>query len=203
LTLVQRNGQRLLKLVNTLLDFARIEAGRAQASYEPTDLAALTADLASNFRSACERAGLRFDVECAPLSEPAYVDRDLSNLLNNAANYTPEGGAITLSARREGAMAVISVQDNGSGIATEALSRIFEMFRREEGPHSGGLGIGLTLSRRLVEMHGGSIEAKSEGKGRGSEFLVRLPLASGPPEATAPRPPPSDRAWACRSNRIE
>src|SRR6185503_6635405 len=96
LHVVHRNGQRLLRLVNTLLDFARIEAGRAQASYRPTDLCALTADLASNFRSACERAGIRLTVECPPLPDAMYVDQEMwekivLNLLSNAFKFTFEG----------------------------------------------------------------------------------------------------------------
>jgi len=124
--------------------------------------------------------------------DPVRLAQILSNLLNNAAKYTPDGGLIKLSARRDGDGVLISVRDNGIGIATDGLSRIFEMFVREGrggAQAQGGLGIGLTLSRRLAEMHGGTIEARSRGEGHGAEFIVRLPLAAAPTShATPPRP---------------
>src|SRR5690349_21894017 len=115
-----RSGLRLLKLVNTLLDFSRIEAGRARASYEPTDLAALTAELASNFRSACEKAGLRLVVDCPPLPGTVYVDRDLwekvvLNLLSNAFKFTIKG-EITVRMRSVGDAAELTVRATGTGI---------------------------------------------------------------------------------------
>jgi CheY-like chemotaxis protein/anti-sigma regulatory factor (Ser/Thr protein kinase) len=121
--------------------------------------------------------------------DPVRLSQILANLLNNAAKYTPDGGAILLSARREGKAVALSVKDNGAGIAPEALARIFEMFSREKRADArgqGGLGIGLTQSRRLAEIHGGSIEAMIEGEGRGAEFVVRLPLAEAPTRRDAP-----------------
>jgi PAS domain S-box-containing protein len=181
LALVQRNGQRLLKLVNTLLDFARIEAGRAQASYQPTDLAALTADLASNFRSACERAGLRFEVECPPLAEAAYVDREMwekivLNLLSNAFKFTLEG-SISVQLRDAGARLELVVRDTGAGIPPDALARIFERFARVEdarGRSHEGSGIGLALVNELVKLHHGSISVQSK-LGQGATFTVAIP----------------------------
>jgi signal transduction histidine kinase len=119
---------RLLKLVNSLLDFSRIEAGRAQATYAPTDLANLTTDLASNFRSACERAGLRLFIDCPPLSEPVYVDRDMwekivLNLLSNAFKFTFEGDIAVCQRESEG-QAVLSVSDSGVGIPPLELPRV-------------------------------------------------------------------------------
>jgi PAS domain S-box-containing protein len=184
LALVQRNGQRLLKLVNTLLDFARIEAGRAQAIYEATDLATLTADLASNFRSACERAGLRFDVECPALAEPAYVDREMwekivLNLLSNAFKFTLKGG-ISVRLRDAGERLELSVRDTGVGIPAEALPRMFERFHRvadARGRSHEGSGIGLALVNELVKLHGGSIGVHS-ALGAGATFTVAIPKGS-------------------------
>ena len=136
-----RNGLRLLKLVNTLLDFSRIEAGRVQASYEPTDLAALTAELASIFRSACEKAGLRLVVDCPPLPEPVFVDRDMwekvvLNLVSNAFKFTLEGEIVVRLGPVGGAVE-LSVRDTGTGIPAGELPRIFERFHRVEGRAAG------------------------------------------------------------------
>jgi PAS domain S-box-containing protein len=181
LELLLRNVRRLQKLVNTLLDFSRIEAGRIQASYEPTDLAALTAELASVFRSAVERAGLRLTVRCDALGEPVYVDRDMYekvvlNLLSNAFKFTLEG-EIEVTLRDAGAAAELSVRDTGIGIAPEQLPRIFERFHRVEGARGRtheGTGIGLALVRELVRLHGGSVSVRSVA-GEGSTFVVAVP----------------------------
>ena len=179
-----RNGLRLLKLVNSLLDFSRIEAGRAQASFEPTDLASLTAELASNFRSATEKAGLDLIVECPPLRQPVYVDRDMwekivLNLLSNAFKFTFEG-AIRIGLKQAGDVVELAVQDTGTGIAEHELRRIFERFHRIEGARGRsfeGSGIGLALVQELVKLHGGVIQVQSE-EGRGSAFTVSIPLGA-------------------------
>jgi signal transduction histidine kinase len=184
LTLVQRNGQRLLKLVNTLLDFARIEAGRAQASYEPTDLGALTADLASNFRSACESAGLALAVDSARQSEPAYVDREMwekivLNLLSNAFKFTLEGG-IAVRLRDAGGTFELVVSDTGAGIPADELPRMFERFHRVSNVHGRsheGSGIGLALVNEIVKLHGGTIHVQSR-LGEGAAFTVSIPKGS-------------------------
>jgi signal transduction histidine kinase len=184
LDLVHRNSQRLLKLVNTLLNFARIEAGRTQASFAPVDLASLTRDVASSFRSAMERAGLDFEVAVDALGEPVYVDRGmweqiLLNLLSNAFKFTFEGG-IRVRLRREGRQAVLEVSDTGAGIAEQELPRLFERFHRIEGTPSRtheGSGIGLALVQELVRLHGGSIEVES-APGKGSTFRVRVALGT-------------------------
>ena len=188
--LMHRNGLRLLKLVNTLLDFSRIEAGRVQAVYQPTDLAALTADLASAFRSAIERAGMTLVVDCAPLDEPAYVDRDMwekivLNLVSNAFKYTLQG-RIEVSLRRVGASIVLSVSDTGVGIPASELPHLFERFHRVEsiqGRTHEGSGIGLALVQELVRLHAGSVAVES-GPGVGSTFTVTIPagLAHLPPD---------------------
>jgi PAS domain S-box-containing protein len=180
----QRNGQRLLKLVNTLLDFARIEAGRAQASYEPTDLAALTADLASNFRAACERAGLRLAVECPPLGEAACVDREMwekivLNLVSNAFKFTL-AGTIEVALKETERHFQLAVSDTGSGIPAEELPHMFERFHRVQaarGRSHEGSGIGLALVSELVKLHGGSIAVES-APNEGSIFTVALPKGS-------------------------
>ncbi len=182
LSLVQRNGTRLLRLVNTLLEFSRIEAGRVQASYESVDLCQLTTDLASVFRSATDKAGLRFEVRCEPLGDKTYVDRDMwekivFNLISNAFKFTLEGG-ITISLARDGESAKLTVADTGSGIPRDELPRLFERFHRVEGTRGRtheGTGIGLALVAELVKLHGGAVSAESE-PGKGSAFTVTLPL---------------------------
>ena len=179
---VHRNALRLLKLVNTLLDFSRIEAGRINATYEPTDLPALTADLASAFRSAVERAGLTLVVECPPLPAPVYVDREMwekvvLNLLSNALKFTFEG-SIAVEMQAVDSQAELRITDTGVGIAPENLERVFERFHRVERTRARtheGSGIGLALVRELVSLHGGTIHATSV-LGRGTCFTVRVPL---------------------------
>jgi signal transduction histidine kinase len=181
---VYRNQLRLLKLVNSLLEFSRIEAGRTQATYEPTELAALTIDLASTFRSAIERGGLRFDVDCPPLPEPAFVDRQMwekivLNLLSNAFKFTLEG-SIHVALRAVDGQAVLTVEDTGVGIAEAERSRVFDRFHRIEGSRARtheGSGIGLALVQDLVKLHGGTIEVTSRPD-HGTIFTVRLPLGS-------------------------
>ena len=184
LEIVRRNSLRLLKLVNTLLDFSRIEAERTQAMYEPTDLAAMTADLASVFRSAIEQAELQFVVECPPLSEPVYIDHDMwekivLNLLSNALKFT-FSGQITLSLQQIDNAVQLRVSDTGTGIAQEELPHLFERFHRIRGAKARtheGSGIGLALVSELVKLHGGTVEASSV-LGKGTVFSVTLPLGS-------------------------
>jgi signal transduction histidine kinase/FixJ family two-component response regulator len=200
LELLQRNALRLQKLVNSLLDFSRIEAGRIEASYQPTDLAELTAELASVFRSAVERAGMRLLVDCPPLPAPVYVDRDMYekivlNLLSNAFKFTLEG-AIEVRLRDAGPAVELTVADTGSGIAGEQLPHIFERFHRIEGARARtheGTGIGLALVNELVKLHGGSVAVASES-GRGSSFTVRLPKGDGHLEGAGIAAPPRQLA---------
>ncbi len=181
LVTVHRNAQRLLKLVNTLLDFSRIEAGRVQAIYEPTDLAGITAEISSVFRSAMEKAGLQFSVECHPVAEPVYVDRDmwetvLLNLLSNAFKFTFEG-EVSISLQAVDDAVELQVRDTGVGIPEQHRERVFERFHRIEGTQARtheGTGIGLALVQELVKLHGGSVRVKS-ALGRGSTFTVRIP----------------------------
>jgi signal transduction histidine kinase len=190
LDLVLRNGLRLQKLVNTLLDFSRIEAGRMRASFEPTDLCSLTADLAANFRSAMERAGLRFEISCEALAEVVYVDREMwekivLNLLSNALKFTFQG-EVRLAVAARGQFAELTVEDTGSGIPEAELPHIFERFRRVDGARGRtieGTGIGLALVQELVKLHGGSIDVDSQIS-RGTKFTVQIPLGAAhlPPD---------------------
>jgi signal transduction histidine kinase/DNA-binding response OmpR family regulator len=186
LAIAQRNGQRLLRLVNSLLDFSRIEAGRVQASYEPVDLAETTADLVSVFRSATERAGLRLVVDCPPVGEPVYLDRGMwekvvLNLLSNAFKFTLEGEIEVRLERLAGAGTVlVVVRDTGIGIPEAELPHLFERFRRVEGAKGRtqeGSGIGLALVQELVKLQGGSVTVESV-VGRGSTFTVTLQLGT-------------------------
>ncbi len=178
----QRNALRLLKLVNSLLDFSRIEAGRVQARYAPVDLARVTADLASVFESAMAKGGLDYRLDLQALDEPVYVDREMwekivFNLLSNAFKFTL-AGAVTVTLRRHGAMARLSVGDTGSGIAADELPRVFERFHRIEGAPGRtyeGSGIGLALIQELVRLHGGTIGVRST-VGEGTTFHVDLPF---------------------------
>jgi PAS domain S-box-containing protein len=181
-SLAHRNSLRLLKLVNSLLDFARIESGRAEACYEPTDLAVETAELASVFRSAIERAGLELAVDCQPLAEPVYVDRDMwekivLNLLSNALKFTFQG-VIHVALRKHGDRAELRISDTGVGIAEADLPKLFQRFQRVRNARSRtheGSGIGLALVRELVKLHGGEIDVESRER-VGTVFTVRVPL---------------------------
>jgi PAS domain S-box-containing protein len=183
---------RLLKLVNTLLDFSRIEAGRVQASFEPVDLVAFTSELASNFRSTIERAGLRLLVGTAALPQPVYVDHDMwekviLNLLSNAFKYTFDGEiAVEFRVSSDAGSAEVTIRDSGTGIPADELPHLFERFRRIEnasGRSIEGSGIGLALVQELVKLHGGDIRVVSE-PGRGSAFTVAIPFGTAhlPPE---------------------
>ncbi|HEX5123363.1 MAG TPA: ATP-binding protein, partial [Rhodanobacteraceae bacterium] len=210
LELAHRNALRLQRLVNSLLDFSRIEAGRVQASYEPTDLAALTRDIASTFRSAMEKAGLAFAVECGPLAGPIAIDRDMwekivLNLLSNAFKFTLAGG-VTLRLRDEPDFAVLEVEDTGVGIPEADLPRLFERFYRVESTHGRtheGTGIGLALVQELVRLHGGTIEATS-ALGDGTTLSVRIPHGTAhlPEEHVRPAAPP-DRGVSDTSAYVE
>jgi diguanylate cyclase (GGDEF)-like protein/PAS domain S-box-containing protein len=190
LEIVYRNSLRLLKLVNALLDFSRIEAGRVQVSYQPHDLAALTVNLASSFRSAIELAGMQFVVDCRPLPEPVFVDREMwetivLNLLSNAFKFTWQG-KIQVRLKRSRGRVKLCVGDTGTGIPKDELPRLFERFHRAksvQGRSYEGSGIGLALVRDLVQLHGGSIAVRS-AVDKGTVFLLSLPLGKAhlPPD---------------------
>ena len=178
--LVHRNASRLLKLVNTLLEFSRIEAGRIQATYEPVKLGEFTAEIASVFRSAIEKAGLQFDVRCQEPHAPMYVDRQMwekiiLNLLSNALKFT-HSGIITVELKETEGGAEVRVADTGVGIPAAEMPHLFERFHRIEGTKGRtheGTGIGLALVQELVKLHGGAIRAQSE-VARGTQFAVTI-----------------------------
>ncbi len=192
LATAHRNGLRLLKLVNTLLDMSQLEAGRLEASFEPIDLSVLTAELASNFEAAAARAGLALRIDCPPLPSPVHVDRDMwekvvLNLLSNAIKFTFEGEiAVTVGLSADRRAAELAVRDTGVGVPEAELPRLFERFHRVEGQRGRsfeGSGIGLALVRDLVQLHGGTIGVDSR-VGVGTTFTVRVPLGTGhlPPD---------------------
>jgi PAS domain S-box-containing protein len=182
--MLERQVNHLVRLVDDLMEVARVTRGRIELRREPVDLGAMLRSAVETSRPLIEAARheLIVDLPEEPvtlIADPVRLAQVVANLLNNAAKYTEEGGRISLSARREGNHAVISVRDTGVGIPLEVLPRVFDLFAQADRTYhraQGGLGIGLTLVRTLVELHGGTVAAKSEGAGRGSEFVVRLPL---------------------------
>jgi CheY-like chemotaxis protein len=182
--MIERQTQSLVRLVDELLDMARISRGIIELRREPTDLVAIAREAAEAARPRAEL--LRHSLTLALPSTPIYVDGDpirleqvVSNLLENAAKYTDPGGRIELTLTRDEGEAVLSVRDSGIGLAPEMLENIFDLFTqvdRSLARTSGGLGLGLTLVRRVLALHGGRIEAVSAGLGKGSEFIVRLQL---------------------------
>src|SRR6185503_16060290 len=201
--ILKRNAGRLLKLVNALLDFSRIEAGRTQATYAPTDVCTLTRELAGTFQSAVEHAGIRFDVACEEIDAPVFLDRDMwekivLNLLSNALKFT-FSGSIRVELRRVDDAVELTVAATGTGIAESELPRIFERFHRVEGAKSRtheGTGIGLALTHELVRLHGGSIRAESQ-IGAGTRFILRVPLGSAhlPQDRIATTPMPASSGY--------
>jgi signal transduction histidine kinase/serine phosphatase RsbU (regulator of sigma subunit) len=185
--LAHRNAARLLRLVNTLLDFSRVEAGRARASLSAVDVAALSADLAGTFRSAAERAGLELVVERPPAPVPVLLDRELFerallNLLSNALKFTFEG-EIRVRVRTDGEQALIEVSDTGEGIPEDELPRLLERFRRVPDARTRsheGSGLGLALVDQVAVLHDGRLTVESE-VGRGTTFCLTLPLTDSAP----------------------
>lgn len=184
--LIERQSRHLTRLVNDLLDLSRVAAGKITLKRNITDLREIATQSIEVVRPAAKRQGVTLDViNC---DRPVFVDADgirvdqiLTNILTNAIKYTPEGGHVTLALRHDGSEGLMEVTDNGVGIAPDRIGSIFELFAQAEnaiGRAQGGMGIGLALVRNLVELHGGTVHAASDGIGKGSRFTVRLPLAS-------------------------
>ena len=184
-----RQTTHMVRLVEDLLDVSRVSRGEVSLRREAVDLQTVFSRAVEMGLALVESR--KHHLEVAPFPEPLWVNGDptrlvqvVSNLLTNAAKYTPEGGNIWLSVAREKGVATIRIRDNGVGIRKEMLSRVFDLFTQiesAEGSRIGGLGIGLTLVRRLVELHGGTVHVTSEGPGLGSEFVVRLPAQPNVP----------------------
>jgi CheY-like chemotaxis protein/two-component sensor histidine kinase len=193
--MMERQVGHMVRLVDDLLEVSRITQGRIELRKEPLELAAVVRVAVETSRPLIEAAGHRIVLELPP--EPVAVEGDavrltqvVANLLNNAAKYSDPGGRIALEVRREADSVAISVRDAGWGIPADMLPRLFDPFTqvaRHAHRAQGGLGIGLTLVKTLVELHGGSVRAHSEGEGRGSEFVIRLPLAAAPDRDAQPQ----------------
>lgn len=204
---ILRQSRLLARLVDDLLDASRITHGRIELLRQPVDLVAAIHTAVEGTRALMERSGHQFVLSLDPDAvgiegDGVRIVQVLTNLLTNAATFTPAGGRIELRAERDGETVKVVVSDNGIGIPAALLARIFEPFTRVERLHENtltGFGIGLTLARELVRLHGGTIEARSDGPGRGSEFIVSLPTAGqGVP---TPRPGPTEpraelKSWA-------
>jgi len=211
LAIAARQVEHLSALVNELLDASRIASGVTSLQRSDQDLVDLVRTRAEDQRASLEAAGIRLDLSLpsAPLwvfCDPLRVGQIVVNLLGNAGKFTDRRGLVTLSLRRDDAThtAALSVRDDGIGIEPEMLTRLFEPFSQAdpgEGPTRGGLGLGLSLVRGLVTAHGGTVEARSEGRGRGAEFIVRLPLLDRSPETEVPPAVPTPDAGA-RRHRI-
>jgi signal transduction histidine kinase len=189
---MERQLRQMTDLVDDLRDLARVKSGKVQLRTEQVDLTRVLGNAVEKSRPLIEASAHRFTLTLPP--EPIYLDADatrlaqvFSNLLNNAAKYTEKGGSISLTAHRQNSEAIVSVRDTGIGIPAENLRNIFELFSQAAPAlerSQGGLGIGLSLVRRLVELHGGCVDARSDGPGKGSEFTVRLPALNGATHTT-------------------
>jgi signal transduction histidine kinase/ActR/RegA family two-component response regulator len=198
LDVVKRQSRQLSRIVDDLLDVARVTSGKIALHRVPVELSALTAKAVEALQPQAARGGIALaaTVPEGPLvvdGDPVRLEQVLANLVGNALKYTPAGGHVWVSLGSRGAEAELRVEDDGAGIPRDQLRRVFDTFAQVETTLDrarGGLGLGLTLARSLVLMHGGSIEAMSEGPGRGSTFAVRLPLSDQPARAEASGAPP-------------
>jgi PAS domain S-box-containing protein len=202
--IIERQSAQLVRLIDDLLDVSRITRGKVELHRHPVSVAQILEHAVDAIAPMCESRGLRLTVHppdrtLVVHADPLRFAQVVSNLLNNACKFTPPGGEIVLSAAGDGDQAVVTVRDTGMGIPDGELERVFDMFAQVGGPHghgSGGLGIGLSLARSIVAMHGGTIRASSDGPGRGSTFVVRLPVLADavvPPPAAAPQAEPLQR----------
>jgi CheY-like chemotaxis protein/anti-sigma regulatory factor (Ser/Thr protein kinase) len=205
--MMERQVDHLARLVDDLLEVSRITRGAIELRKLPVDLAGVVQGAVETSRPVIEGGGHRLEITLP--AEPLIVEADpvrltqvLANLLNNAAKYTDPGGRISLTASRDEDCIVVSVRDTGFGMPAELLPKVFEPFVQGHSERGqGGLGIGLTLAKRLVDMHGGTIDARSEGPGRGSEFVVRLPTSALRP-AAGPRATSQEPIAAQASQRV-
>ncbi|MBN9519602.1 hybrid sensor histidine kinase/response regulator [bacterium] len=183
--MLERQVGQMVRLIDDLLDVSRITTGKLRVQPEPIALGAVIETAVEISRPALDKAGVRFALTVPPDVIPIHGDRVrlaqvFSNLLNNAAKYTPEGGAVSLTVARDDGGAVVEVSDSGVGIPPDVLPRVFDLFTQVDrtlNRSQGGLGIGLALVHRLVQLHHGSVSARSDGPGKGAVFTVRLPVS--------------------------
>ncbi|HEX4823949.1 MAG TPA: response regulator [Candidatus Polarisedimenticolaceae bacterium] len=212
--MIERQAGQLTRLVDDLLDVSRITRGAITLRAEPVALEAIVANAIESTRPMIEKQRHRLDVRLPDepvvvCGDPARLTQIVANLLNNAAKYQEEGGRIDLEARREGDDAVLTIRDHGVGISADQIGSVFELFFQGSEPGrrvEGGLGIGLSLVKKLAELHGGTVEARSDGAGLGAEFTVRLPClpaAAAPAEAARAEPEshPAQRILVVDDNR--
>ena len=204
--MIERQSKHLTHLVNDLLDLSRVVSGKIVLKREHIDLCIALLQALETMTDAAARQNITLDVRLCQQPLPVFVDPSraaqiITNVISNAIKYTPEGGSVVVSLEREGTDACVRVTDDGVGIASDRINTIFELFAQAEnaiGRAQGGMGIGLALVRSLLESHGGSITATSDGVGKGSEFLVRFPLEE--PVGVA-APPPSLRPKMAEDRR--
>ena len=199
--IIQRQSQHLSRIVDDLLDLSRAMSGKILLSRRPLDMATLLSSCLDTFRATGRTGSYRLNVDLNPGlvdGDPTRLEQIASNLIDNALKYTPPGGTIDITLASVGDEVVLTVSDSGVGIAPDLLPHVFDVF--VQGTISldrsqGGLGIGLSLVRRLVELHGGSVSAHSDGTSSGSSFVIRLPRVEAEVRnATAPRPNPAELA---------
>jgi two-component system, sensor histidine kinase len=178
-----RQLRHMSRMVDDLLDAARLSGGKVSLIPKPLDIREVMADAAADSATAAADRGQRLDVECG--SAPLWINGDrqrlyqvFSNLLRNAIKFTGPGGRITFTAESHASAIAVRVRDTGRGIDRQALSRIFDLFVQEQAPRLGGIGIGLSVVREIVSLHQGRVEARSDGLGKGSEFVVTLPVSA-------------------------
>ena len=208
--LIERQSRHLTRIVNDLLDLSRVVSGKIVLKKQTVDLKQIVQQCLETLRESDQAKHVSIELRDGVPSLPAHADpvraeQIVSNILTNALKYTPEGGRVIVKLEASGDDALIRVSDDGVGIAPERIGTIFELFAQAEnaiGRSQGGMGIGLALVRNLVELHGGSVYAKSDGLGRGSEFVIRLPLANGHEEAYPAEPMPIATYDGSQSRRI-
>jgi PAS domain S-box-containing protein len=193
--IIHRQTRHLARLVDELLDVARVTAGKVSLNHRPVDLGDVAAAAVRALQDGARGREHHVTLRTEPVTvnaDPTRLEQIVTNLVDNAMKYTPAGGSVAIAVAREGEQAILRVKDTGRGIAPEMLPHVFELFAQGEQPIDrslGGLGIGLALSRRLVELHDGTIEVHSAGPGQGAEFVVRLPGATpGTPATAVPEP---------------
>lgn len=192
--LLERNINRLARLVQDLLEAARMQSGKIKLALQPVALADLVRDVAASFEAKAQEQGVALDVSAPSpvqaVADASRINQVLFNLVHNALKFTPRGGRVTMRVAREGPLAVIEVADTGLGLTAEQQGRMFQPFSQVHDARSlptavGGTGLGLYISRGILEQHGGSIGVRSEGRGRGSTFRVELPSLGPTPSFAA------------------